>query len=104
MNAVLRSALAVILATLAGGCSFFVGAGVYTNPDHRLSDLGYLQIGMPPIPEFPSSDWINAKPETADRLKGKVVLIDFWDYTSLTALEHFLILKNGTAVIRKTGW
>lgn len=33
------------------------------------------------IPEFTVERWVNSPPLTADDLRGRVVLIDFWEYT-----------------------
>ncbi|GEM_PF-6805030 len=32
-------------------------------------------------PEIMGGYWLNSKPITLAELKGKVVLLDFWDYT-----------------------
>jgi cytochrome c biogenesis protein CcdA/thiol-disulfide isomerase/thioredoxin len=37
--------------------------------------------------------WINSKPLTADSLKGKVVLIDFWTYSCINCLRTLPYLK-----------
>jgi cytochrome c biogenesis protein CcdA/thiol-disulfide isomerase/thioredoxin len=34
-----------------------------------------------------ATDWINSPPLTADQLKGKVVLIDFWTYSCINCLR-----------------
>jgi thiol-disulfide isomerase/thioredoxin len=33
------------------------------------------------MPAFKVERWVNSGPLTADRLRGKVVLVDFWEYT-----------------------
>ena len=33
------------------------------------------------MPAFKVERWVNAGPLTADMLRGKVVLVDFWEYT-----------------------
>jgi thiol-disulfide isomerase/thioredoxin len=49
-----------------------------------------------PAPEFPSpgaeassTTWINASPLTMQELHGKVVLIDFWEYTCINCIRAF---------------
>jgi thiol-disulfide isomerase/thioredoxin len=34
-----------------------------------------------------ATDWINSKPLTAKDLKGKVVLVDFWDYSCINCIR-----------------
>ncbi len=34
-----------------------------------------------------ANDWINSKPLTAKQLKGKVVLVDFWDYSCINCIR-----------------
>ena len=33
-----------------------------------------------PAPELAAGAWINSEPLTMERLRGRVVLIDFWTY------------------------
>ena len=33
------------------------------------------------VPAFKVERWVNSGPLTADTLRGKVVLVDFWEYT-----------------------
>ncbi len=46
-------------------------------------------------PEFvgAASDWINSGPLTWSELRGKVVLVDFWEYTCVNCLRTFPYLK-----------
>ncbi len=83
----------LLMAVAAGGCSVFQGGGVYTNPDYGPTDLGYLQVNLPPLPLLPSSYWINASPSIVDSLKGKVVLFDFWDYTCVNCIRTLPYLR-----------
>ncbi|OYV87146.1 MAG: hypothetical protein B7Z63_02870, partial [Ignavibacteriae bacterium 37-53-5] len=76
------------------GCSSLGGTKVYKNPDYSPADLGYLQIGMPAIPNLPAEDWLNATPGIVDSLRGKVVLFDFWDYTCVNCVRTFPYLKE----------
>jgi thiol-disulfide isomerase/thioredoxin len=54
-----------------------------------------------PAPEFPPPDdqqygitWINTFPLTMQGLRGKVVLIDFWEYTCINCVRTFAENKN----------
>lgn len=46
-------------------------------------------------PEFIGStnDWINSKPLTWEQLRGKVVLVDFWEYTCVNCIRTYPYLK-----------
>lgn len=103
MNLRSRFALAALLTFATGGCSFFGNTGFYTNPDYPPPDLGYLQISMPPIPDFPENDWINAAPSITDSLDGKVVLLDFWDYTCVNCIRTLPYLEEWYSRYRKDG-
>jgi len=46
-------------------------------------------------PEFPEGAyWINSQPQFIFELKGKVVLLDFWDYTCINCIRTFPYLKE----------
>ena len=46
-------------------------------------------------PEFigTTDDWINSKPLTWQELRGKVVLVDFWEYTCVNCIRTYPYLK-----------
>ncbi|MEO8257478.1 MAG: redoxin [Acidobacteriota bacterium] len=35
------------------------------------------------LPAFKANRWVNSPPLTADALRGKIVLVDFWEYTCI---------------------
>ena len=54
-----------------------------------------------PAPEFPrpglevsGTTWLNSPPLTMARLRGKVVLIDFWEYTCINCIRTFAQNKS----------
>jgi thiol-disulfide isomerase/thioredoxin len=68
--------------------------------DEMRDDGGMLQVADKPVPParlvgsegaLPSlanaSDWINSAPLTAQSLRGKVVLVDFWTYSCINCLR-----------------
>ena len=75
----------------------------FPNPGNNLANPssisspspGRNQLGAPPISPPPSSDnlvgsmWINSTPLTMEQLRGKVVLIDFWEYTCINCIRTF---------------
>ncbi|MBI3912521.1 MAG: redoxin domain-containing protein [Armatimonadetes bacterium] len=47
-----------------------------------------------PVPEFPDGlEWLNSRPLRMRDLRGKVVLIDFWEYTCVNCIRTFPYLK-----------
>jgi len=42
-----------------------------------------------------ATGWINSKPLTANDLKGKVVLVDFWDYSCINCIRAIPISAPG---------
>jgi thiol-disulfide isomerase/thioredoxin len=45
-------------------------------------------VGSSPLPGLSgATGWINSKPLTAKDLKGKVVLVDFWDYSCINCIR-----------------
>lgn len=56
-----------------------------------------MQLDRPIVrmPEFEEGVWLNTPgPQTQPELRGKVVLVDFWDYTCLNCLRTFPYLKE----------
>lgn len=47
-----------------------------------------------PPPKFSTPVWLNSKPLTLDELRGKVVLIDFWEYTCINCIRTFPRLRK----------
>jgi thiol-disulfide isomerase/thioredoxin len=45
------------------------------------------------IPGFTVERWVNSAPLTADALRGKVVLVDFWEYTCVNWIRTSPYLK-----------
>lgn len=51
-------------------------------------------VQMPKIAKFDKEFWINAAPEIVDNLKGKVVVVDFWDYTCINCIRTLPYIKE----------
>lgn len=58
-----------------------------------IMDLKGNQIPMPRIPLFERMFWFNAEPEVVTKLKGKVVLVDFWEYTCVNCVRTLPYIK-----------
>ena len=52
---------------------------------------GMLKIPAPELPE--KQKWLNSPPLTMAKLRGKVVLIDFWEYTCVNCIRTMPYLK-----------
>ena len=62
-----------------------------------LSDFG-------PAPDFAGvNEWLNSPPLTIDRLRGKVVLVDFWTYSCINCLRTLPHVKAWDPMYRKDG-
>lgn len=48
-----------------------------------------------PAPDFTGiSEWINSNPLTIEKLKNKIVLVDFWTYSCINCIRTFPYLKR----------
>jgi thiol-disulfide isomerase/thioredoxin len=47
-----------------------------------------------PAPNFTCDVWLNSKPLTLPELRGKVVLVDFWEYTCINCIRTFPYLRR----------
>ena len=51
-------------------------------------------VGSSPLPGLAGATaWINSPPLTAQQLKGKVVLIDFWDYSCINCIRSIPYIR-----------
>ena len=48
-------------------------------------------------------EWLNSKPLTAEALRGKVVLVDFWTYSCINCLRSLPYVKAWDAAYRDQG-
>src|SRR4029077_19510089 len=51
----------------------------------------------------PQDIWINSPPLDWNKLQGKVVLIDFWEYTCINCIRTFDYLKRWDERYRSSG-
>jgi cytochrome c biogenesis protein CcdA/thiol-disulfide isomerase/thioredoxin len=75
------------------------------EPTARTNASG--ELVLPAIGALPSLEglgpWFNSRPLTNQRLKGKVVLIDFWTYSCINCLRTLPYLKAWDAKYRDDG-
>lgn len=50
-----------------------------------------------------ATGWINSKPLTAKQLKGKVVLVDFWDYSCINCIRAFPYIRAWAEKYKDSG-
>lgn len=68
--------------------------GLNTNgSQQKISSPGLSSYGK--APDFiGASSWLNSKPYAVDRLKGKVVLVDFWTYSCINCIRTLPYLRS----------
>jgi thiol-disulfide isomerase/thioredoxin len=77
-----RRFLAVAMATAATQSVVAPGPGSLRRGP-GLSVGGGLASAASDMPALTVERWVNSTPLTADMLRGKVVLVDFWEYTCI---------------------
>lgn len=81
--------------TLLPGVRGFASANAQDAPS---------QVGTMPLPSLAgSTGWINSKPLTAKELKGKVVLVDFWDYSCINCIRAIPYIRAWADKYRDSG-
>ena len=57
----------------------------------------------PPAPDFSAKTWFNSAPLTLAQLRGKVVLVDFWEYTCINCIRTFPYLRRWNQLYAPAG-
>jgi thiol-disulfide isomerase/thioredoxin len=70
------------------------GAARVVLPPARAAGADPTAPAQPPAPELDGGKWLNGPPQTLKELRGKVVLIDFWEYTCVNCLRTLPYLKE----------
>ena len=73
-------------------------AGGLRAPNIKAPDL------PPPGDNVSGTAWINSSPLTMAQLRGKVVMIDFWEYTCINCIRTFALNKMWYARYHKDGF
>jgi len=61
-------------------------------------------VGSTPLYSLPgATGWINTKPLTAKDLKGKVVLVDFWDYSCINCIRAIPYIRTWADKYKDSG-
>jgi thiol-disulfide isomerase/thioredoxin len=56
-----------------------------------------------PAPDFQANVWFNSPPLTLEQLRGKVVLVDFWEYTCINCIRTFPYLRRWNELYAPAG-
>jgi cytochrome c biogenesis protein CcdA/thiol-disulfide isomerase/thioredoxin len=93
-------------ASLESGLARKLGVGQQMDESRaRVDAMG--QLVLPVEGEMPPLDglgpWFNSAPLTKERLKGKVVVIDFWTYSCINCLRSVPFVKAWDERYRKDG-
>jgi thiol-disulfide isomerase/thioredoxin len=81
----------IVLALIA---TVVAGAFIYADNTEKMA---------PKAPDFGKGQWLNSKPLTMKELRGKVVLVDFWEYTCINCLRTLPYLKTWNKRYKKYG-
>src|SRR5947209_883532 len=54
-------------------------------------------------PDFQAKNWLNSPPLRLAELHGKVVLVDFWEYTCINCIRTFPYLRRWNDLYRPLG-
>lgn len=81
---ILLASLAMVLTAPALSCA----AQEFTPRDLTVTDFRAPEL-PPPGEQVSGTTWINSPPLTMAELRGKVVLIDFWEYTCINCIRTF---------------
>lgn len=83
----------------------FPVAGLAPLSDESALPSSSHQIQAPaPALSASSTEWINSSPLTMSRLRGNVVLIDFWEYTCINCIRTFAQNKKWYERYHKFGF
>ena len=70
---------------------------------HAATKGGQLPV-LGVAPDFTGTQrWFNCEPLTLERLRGRVVLVDFWTYTCINCIRTFPYLRAWDAAYRSRG-
>lgn len=100
------SAIAVL--ALLGGALAWAGVAAPAPSPRPASAAGVSAPMAPPFPppgaNVSGTTWINSPPLSMRELRGKVVMIDFWEYTCINCIRTFPENKTWWRRYRKYGF
>jgi thiol-disulfide isomerase/thioredoxin len=78
-------------------------AGAFVTLALLASGYGGELAPRVPAPDFEAKVWFNSPPLSLARLRGKVVLVDFWDYTCINCIRTFPYLRRWNELYAPVG-
>ena len=79
------------------------GVAIVKNIEVEAQDKQSI-VGSSPLYSLSGANgWINSKPLTANELKGKVVLVDFWDYSCINCIRAIPYIRAWADKYRNSG-
>ena len=96
--------IAVVLVLLGGGAAGVAHvAGKKTAASIDKAQGLVPAASAPNLPALDAADWIQTPPLTAASLKGKVVLVDFWDASCINCRRTFPFLRALASTYKSAG-
>ena len=86
---------------LVGAAGVAAVAGVLVRPPAPAAQ-GSPRAGQP-APEITGGPWINSEPLSIERLRGRVVLVEFWTYGCINCRNVIPPCAAGTSGTRRPG-
>lgn len=83
-------AVALTAALLVG--TLLITACEADEPGLEVEEMA--RVHAPEIPEYGPERWINAEPLAMEELRGRVVLVDFWEYTCVNCLRTLPYIRE----------
>lgn len=89
-----------LIALMVGG---ICGLAIVRHIEVEAQDTQSI-LGSSPLYSLSEADgWINSKPLSAKELKGKVVLVDFWDYSCINCIRTIPYIRAWADKYRNSG-
>jgi thiol-disulfide isomerase/thioredoxin len=87
----IRNAAAIAACAVAAASTI---AAIAASPSHGTNEAAN-EATNGDAPEFTGIEqWLNSEPLTLERLRGKVVLVDFWTYTCANCINTLPAVKS----------
>lgn len=83
-----------------------IAHGLSTATDRRLTNLEadtLIAAARAAAPEFAKRNWINSDPLTLDKLRGRVVLVEFWTFGCYNCLNTLPSVREWDTRYRERG-
>jgi thiol-disulfide isomerase/thioredoxin len=100
MTVIRWKTMTLLIALMVGG---ICGLAIVRHIEVEAQDTQSI-VGSSPLNSLSEADgWINSKPLSAKELKGKVVLVDFWDYSCINCIRAIPYIRAWADKYRNSG-